>query len=126
MTKDKNKIQALMKLGMTEEEALQVIADDDDIDHNKAKDFDLTPEQQKIAKKYKNVGTRKTPTKVTRTRKENPQKRKIIEYLFNALNSHPDEIENLSIDNPERIITFNSQGEHYTVTLINNRKPKGE
>ena len=60
-------IQALMKLGLSREEALQTLADDRDIDHGKPKDFDLSPEQMKNAKQYTKVGTRKTSTTSTKS-----------------------------------------------------------
>ena len=41
----------MKSLDITREEALEIIQDDDDIDHDKPKDFDLTEEQLKVAKK---------------------------------------------------------------------------
>ena len=46
-----SQVENLMKaLGVTKEEALQIIADDEDIDKGIAKDFDLTKEQEQNAK----------------------------------------------------------------------------
>ena len=79
-------IQALMKLGLSREEALQTLADDADIEKGKPKDFDLTAEQMKNAKQYTKVGTRKTSTTPTkRERKANPTKALIIAELFKFL-----------------------------------------
>ena len=119
-------IQALMNLGLTREEALQTLADDADIDKGKPKDFDLTKEQQKIAKQYTKTGTRKTvdtPTK--RERKENPTKALIIAEIFKFLGENAEiSAENLSILNKERQIFFKCGENDYELTLTQKRKPK--
>ena len=119
-------IQALMKLGLSREEALQTLADDKDIDKGLPKDFDLTKEQLKKAKQYTKTGTRKTkdtPTK--RERKENPTKALIIAEIFKFLTEN-DEIsaENLEILNKERQIFFKCGENDYELTLTQKRKPK--
>ena len=119
-------IQALMNLGLTREEALQTLADDADIDKGKPKDFDLTKEQQKIAKQYTKTGTRNTadtPTK--RERKENPTKALIIAEIFKFLGENAEiSAENLSILNKERQIFFKCGENDYELTLTQKRKPK--
>ncbi len=81
----------MKNLGVTEEEAKQIIADDKAIDRGEAMEFDLPEDKLKVANKYKNTGTRTVkkpfiPDLKTRPRKENGTKRGIIEDLFNALN----------------------------------------
>ena len=119
-------IQALMKLGLSREEALQTLADDKDIDQGKPKDFDLTAEQLKNAKQYTKVGTRKTsstPTK--RERKENPTKALIIAELFKFLGENAEiSAEILEILNKERQIFFKCGENDYELTLTQKRKPK--
>ena len=122
MAKNDEKMNALLRLGMTREEALQVLADDDDIDHGEAKDFDLTPEQQKNAQKYTRTGTRKSASGTKRPRKENPLKREIITTLFEAVQAY----EKSQIINPEREISFFANEESFSITLTQHRKPKGE
>ena len=119
-------IQALMNLGLTREEALQTLADDADIDKGKPKDFDLTKEQQKIAKQYTKTGTRKTAdTPIKRERKENPTKALIIAELFKFLGENAEiSAENLSILNKERQIFFKCGENDYELTLTQKRKPK--
>lgn len=117
------KLEALLKLGMTEDEALQVIADDADIDHGEAKDFDLTKEQQANAKKYMGTGTRKNKEGVKRVRKEDPDKRKIISVIDDAL--WPLVNNDLKVVNSERQLDFEYNGKSYSVTLTQHRKPKG-
>ena len=121
--KNDAKLEALLNLGMTEEEALQVIADDADIDHGEAKDFDLTAEQKQNAKKYMGTGTRKNKEGVKRVRKEDPDKREIISVIDDALcclvyNVH-------EVTNPERQIDFEYNDKSYSITLTQHRKPKG-
>ena len=119
-------IQALMKLGLSREEALQTLADDADIDKGKPKDFDLTAEQLKNAKQYTKVGTRKTSTTPTkRERKENPTKALIIAELFKFLGENAEiSAENLEILNKERQIFFKCGENDYELTLTQKRKPK--
>ena len=119
-------IQALMKLGLSREEALQTLADDADIDKGKPKDFDLTAEQMKNAKQYTKVGTRKTSTTPTkRERKENPTKALIIAELFKFLGENAEiSAENLEILNKERQIFFKCGENDYEITLTQKRKPK--
>lgn len=119
-------IQALMKLGLSREEALQTLADDADIDKGKPKDFDLTAEQLKNVKQYTKVGTRKTSTTPTkRERKENPTKALIIAELFKFLGENAEiSAENLEILNKERQIFFKCGENDYELTLTQKRKPK--
>lgn len=121
--KNDAKLEALLKLGMTEEEALQVLADDEDIDHGEAKDFDLTAEQKRNAKKYIGTGTRKSAEGAKRKRKEDPDKREIISVIDDALCCLVDNVH--EVTNPERQIDFEYNDKSYSVTLTQHRKPKG-
>lgn len=106
------KIQQLMTaLGISREEALQVIADDDAIDHG-AKLFELDPELAAGAKKARQVG-RKAGTPNKRERKEDTDKRFLIEQLANALSDTQD----LQITNPEREIVFTHNERKFKVVL---------
>lgn len=112
-------IQEIMNLlGCTEEQAKQVIADDKDIDQGKKKDFDLTPEQQKVAK-HRGKREPKIYTHTKRERKENITKSGIIKEIFDFLSEK--DYENLTITKKEREIDFNYQGNSFTITLIQHR-----
>lgn len=114
----------LMKnLGISEEEALQVIADDKAIDRGERMSFDLSKEQEKQAKKYANVGekTVKTPRKAP-TRKENTTKSGIIAEISAFLNEKGYEM--VEITNKERQIAFKIGENDYELTLVQKRKPK--
>ena len=119
-------------LHCTEEEAEQIMADDKEIDRGKPMPFDLTKEQEKVARSYAKTGTRKTPpaykldnTGGKRSRKENPTKASIISELAKFL-EHDSEnaCVEVNITNKERQIAFKI-GEHaYELTLVQKRKPK--
>ena len=111
-----------------EEEAKEILMDDDDIDHGIAKDFDLSAEKLKEANKYSKTGTRKAPTAYKfekRQRKENPTKRSIIAELATFLRENSENTcENVEITNVERMIAFHVGENDYELTLIQKRKPK--
>ena len=97
-------------LGVSDSEADDILASDKAIDQGKRVDFDLSPEQEKLAKKFANAGTRKAPTVYKfdqKKRKENPTKAGIIEYLSECLKENGENAcENVEITNKERQIAF--------------------
>ena len=109
-------VKKMMKaLDITEAEALQLIEDDKRIDKGE-KLFELTAEQQAVAKKYRQ-GDRK-PTVYnfnTRERKADNDKRELIALLNATLNEvttcEP------TVTNPERQIDFLYKGKKYRVVL---------
>lgn len=126
---DKARIKQLMiTLDLTEEEAIELLQDDDDIDHGKAKDFDLSKEQEKIAKQYRNVGTRKVSDKpIKRERKPNEIKGNFIAVLAKYLQNTTDlACENVNITNKERQIAFSIGNDNFELTLVQKRPPKAK
>lgn len=122
----KSQLEAMRKLGMTEEEIADVAKSDEAIDKGE-KLFELTAEQEKASKQARNSGTRKAPTvykldnaEGKRSRKENPTKAGIIQYLFECLKDY----DNVVITNKERQITFSISGNRYELTLVQKRNPK--
>ena len=125
-------LEAMKRLGMTDAEIADVIASDNAIDKGEKMPFDLTPEQEKEAKKYTKAGTRKAPTVYKmdntdgkRSRKENPTKAGIIAEIakFLAENSE-NACEMVEITNKERQIAFKIGENAYELTLVQKRKPK--
>ena len=118
-------VQKLMRiLNCTEEEALQVLADDKAIDQGQRMSFDLTAEDEKKAKKYANTGTRKA-SNTPKVRKENPTKSGIITEIATFLMENSDfSPENVEITNKERQIAFKIGDNAYELTLVQKRKPK--
>lgn len=118
-------------LGITEEEALQLVADDKAIDKGEKMDFDLSKEQQKTAKKYTTTGTKKKAPTVykfdtkEKKRKENPTKASIIAEISKFLEENSENAcENVTITNAERQISFKIGENDYELTLVQKRKPK--
>lgn len=116
---------------MSDEEIAQVIADDEAIERGEKRDFDLSPEQLKEAKKYTKAGTKKpTVYKLDnengkRSRKENPTKAAIIAEIAEFLQKNSENaVENLAVLNKERQISFQIGENTYEITLTQKRKPK--
>lgn len=95
-----------------------MIQADKDIDSGKRVVFDLSPEDEKAAKKYANSTEKK---KTVRQRAENPTKRAIIAEMFAVLEDIAD---NVAVTNPERMISFEIGDNKYEIMLTQKRKPK--
>ena len=110
---------ALAKLGLTDAEIKQVLADDKRIDKGE-KLHELDPELEKGAKKARNAGNCKGYTKPTnREKKVDNEKRFLIETLKLALSPFA---ENVEIANPEREMTFTHNSKKYKIVLSCPRK----
>lgn len=113
-------------LGITREEAIQLIADDEEIDHMTRTsdiDGDLTDEQRKSAKKARQADRKPTVYKFDtskRTRKENTGKRALIETIKEALENSG--CTDLEVTNIEREIVFFADGTKYKIVLSAPRK----
>lgn len=120
---DEKRIAEIMKsLDLTRDEVLEMLADDDDIDHDKPKDFDLSKDKQKIVAQYTRTTSGKKQTR-TVTHKDDFDKQDLIETIAKALDTT---VENLAIANKEREITFSFNGAEYSVTLTKHRPPKAK
>ena len=113
-------------LGITREEAIQLIADDEEIDRMTRTsdiDGDLTAEQRKSAKKARQADRKPTVYKfdtTKRKRAENTGKRFLIDEIKKCLeNAGADSLE---VTNPEREIIFMSEGTKYKIVLSAPRK----
>ena len=126
---DERKKVNLMRLGMSEQAALDVIECDHEIDRNIPQEFDLDPETEKMAKKYANSTTKKKPTVyefTKRERKANPTKAGIISELAKFLTEASEyATENVETTNKERQIAFTIGEDKFELTLVQKRKPKG-
>lgn len=113
-------------LGISREEAIQLIADDEEVDHmTKTSDIDgdLTEEQRKSAKKARQADRKPTVYKFDtskRPRKENTGKRALIDTIKEALEKFG--CEELEVTNVEREIVFHSDGVKYKIVLSAPRK----
>lgn len=125
---NEKQVETLMKnLDLTRDEALQVIADDNAIDHGE-KLFELTAEQKAVEKKQRSTGTKTVYTFTKRERKPNEIKGQIIAKLAQNLQEWDifDEnfAETVKITNKERQIIFSVNENDYELTLIQKRKAK--
>ena len=119
-------------LNVSAEEADEILKADKAIDRGERVPFDLSPEQEKLAKKYANVDTkkRKAPTVYNldargKARKENPTKASIIAELAKFLTETSENAcEMVEITNKERQISFKCGENAYELTLVQERKPK--
>ena len=110
-------------LECTEKEAQDVIATDKKIDKGE-KLFSLNSEQEKASKKARRAPTVYNFDPSKRKKVENLVKRDLIQQLHCFLNGLNEVITNIQIVNPERIISFDVQGNTYEFTLVQKRKPK--
>ena len=118
MTKaeQKEQISALKKLGLTDEEIAEVLADDDKIDHG-AKLFELPDELKEGAKKARMAGNCKGYTKPQK--KEKPideSKRQFISVIAETLENLADG-GTVDVIHPEREVTFTAKNKKYKIVL---------
>jgi len=119
-------------LDITEEEAIELIAEDEEIDKMTMKqvDNDLTADQKQIVKKMKNAGTRKVSAvdaygkKRTRNRTPDPVKRYIMQELLKAVRGL-DKAQAVELSNIEREINFQISGRKFKLVVSATREPKG-
>lgn len=118
-----NQKQRIMEiLGVDEETAKQVLADDKAIDRGERLPFDLSKEEEKAV--LKSVRGAKAPTAYKfskRERKADTEKSEIITNLAEFVRNFA---ENVQILNAERQFSFNLGGNDYEITLVRKRKPK--
>lgn len=112
-------------LGISEEEAKQVIADDKAIDKGE-KLFEQTKEQKAVTKQMSATGTRKAPTvynfdTTKRERKKDSTKEEFITNLAQYLENC---VENVEILNPSKLISFKIGEDTFELDLKRKRAPK--
>lgn len=128
-------LEALMKLGMSEAEAKQVLEDDRKIEKGEKMSFDLSKEQEKATRNLRQADRKPTAYDFTkRERKPNEPKREIVRALKDCLYSlqadfeetdHPQyniNPQNIQISNIERQIDFEINGVRYRIVLSAPRK----
>lgn len=140
MAVSNKQLTAMRKLGYTDEQIQQMLADDKKVDRGEQMEWDLSPEEHKKAMKYANVTDKKakteekTPKKggtaynfdtTGKKRKENPTKANIVALLATFLLQNVEiSAENVEITNKERQIAFTVGENAFELTLVQKRKPK--
>ena len=101
-------------LGISREEAIQLIEDAKAIDRG-AKMFELDPELEKGAKKARQAERQVSTTPVKREKKAKPEKAEICSAMMDGLKSLG--VDEFTVNNPEREFVFIHNGTKYKVTL---------
>lgn len=105
-------------LGISREEAEQLVADDEAIDKG-AKLFELSAEQEKASKKARSIGTKTTTptaTKPKRERKSDNDKAMLIDEIKSALEGL-ESVEGIEVTNAEREMLFHCNGRKFKIVL---------
>lgn len=117
------KIKQLMDaLQCSEEEARQLIADDEAIDKGE-KLFELSAEEKKVVKSMVSTGTKKRTTATKRERKPDDEKQEIISRIAGFL-STCDITYDVKVINKEREISLLIGANDYSIILTKHRPPK--
>lgn len=120
-----SQLEALRKLGLSEDEIVEVLTMDKEIDRG-AKLFELDPELEVGAKKARQADRTDTPK--PRARKPDEDKRFLIDALVWAVTTDIEQAgdnvlaTDVEIINPEREFLFTYNGKKYKVTLSAPRK----
>jgi len=132
---DEKRIAMLMKkLDITREEALELEGYDADVNKGKKTQYDLTPEQEKVAKKMTHVTEYAKSASVKRERKPN-ELNKTRSQAFRQgqcqqiLCPVPEEAqgqvyEDVTVTNKSRMIAFSVNGKRFELALVEKREPK--
>ena len=116
----------MKQLDATLEDVRDMIKWDKVIDQGGRTPYDLSPEQEREAKKFANVKEHKRPANYKfsqRQHKENPIKADLIQYLFEKLTEYGI-CTNVNITNKERMIAFEVENSKFELTLVQKRAPK--
>lgn len=123
-TEEQSVYNNLRKMGLTDEEAKEVISADKAIDKGE-KLFELTEEQKQAEKKYKNTHTRTVKTAYgqtqTKERKIDADKRMLIDALAEKLENYADS-GTVDIINAEREIELVFHNRKFKIVLSAPRK----
>ena len=111
---DQAKLKSLLSLGLSEDEALQVIEDDKRIDRGE-KLFELTEEQKANEKKARLTGEKATTKPTKREKKIDNQKQDIISTMVGSIIN----VFGVRVDvaNEEREFAFELNGKKFKVVL---------
>lgn len=125
---DAERLERIKRVFPDDKEARDILAYDKAVEAGEKTPYDLSPEQEKVAKKFAHAGTRKAPTayKFTpRQRKPNATKGGIIAELADFMEHNSNfAVVDLAITNKERQIAFKIGDDSFELTLVQKRKPK--
>lgn len=123
---EKQIAQMMKSLGCSREEAIQIIKDDEAIEKGE-KLFEQTAEQKKATKQMTSVGGGKHKERAKRERKVDADKAILIKAMDEGLRKvGVPYIGEYSVPQNTAELSFEFNGNSYTVKLIKHRKPKEE
>lgn len=114
-------------LGVPSEEADKILAYDKAVEQGKKTPYDLTAEQEREVRKYRQAERKPTiyNWQKKRERKPNATKEGIVEEIATFLRENSGfETKNVEITNKNREITFRVGDDTFTWTLVQKRRPK--
>ena len=113
-------------LEVSEKEAEEILAYDNAVDSGVKTQYDLTKEQEKETRKYRQADRKHTSYNFSkRERKPNATKGGLIQELYKFLSEKSEfSTENVTITNKERQIAFQIGDDKFELTLVQKRKPK--
>lgn len=121
------KKQKIMRvLEVSEKEAEEILAYDNAVDSGMKTQYDLTKEQEKETRKYRQADRKRTSYNFSkRERKPNATKGGLIQELYKFLCENSEfSTENVTILNKERQIGFQIGENKFELTLVQKRTPK--
>ena len=121
------RIAFLMKqLGISREEALDLEGYDDDVNHGRKTEHDLTPEQEKVVQEMNRKKDHKKYGSVHRERKPNELKIAIMAELFEFLreDAQGQAYEDVELTNISRMLHFKVGEKEFDLQLIEKRDKK--
>ena len=113
-------------LEVSEKEAEEILAYDNAVDSGMKTQYDLTKEQEKETRKYRQADRKRTSYNFSkRERKPNATKGGLIQELYKFLCENSEfSTENVTILNKERQIGFQIGENKFELTLVQKRNPK--
>ena len=125
MKEKDRQIEAMKKIGMTDDEIAEVLDADLRIDRGE-KLFQLTPEQEKASKQARQVAKAPTVYQLDnkngkRSKKEDNDKAHLMKIIETAIGYNP-ECESYTVTNPEREMEFVYNGRKFKIVLSAPRK----
>ena len=115
---ESSQVQAMRKLGFTDEEIKSVQAYDAEIDKG-ADLLPLTPEQEKASREARSIGQKTVYNFTQRERKADEPKRELMEAFTKCAEGIGEQVK---VTNPEREMEFLYNGKKYRLTLSAPRK----
>lgn len=113
----------MKKMGWTREQAEEVWKSDRAIERGEEQDFDLSAEQEKVAKAMRKADRKPTAYKFTqRKTKDDPTKEELIAEMAKFFEAYG--CMNVVIANKSQEIDFDMGGDTFYIKLSRKRKPK--